>query len=340
MTEYIILHSYFFAEINNLLRSIGKCLKDYPQLPQPPEDYLCHGLNNLVLDETSYDRQSLLSEYKILFNNCNEEQKIIFDDVMRSIETGEGGVFFVYGSGGCGKTYLWRTIISKLRLEGKIVLPVASSGIAATLLPGGRTAHSRFKIPVNLDESSFCNIGHNSDIAHLIRNTKLIIWDEAPMQHRYAFECLDRSLRDLMKSVDPKYHFIPFGGITVLFGGDFRQILPVITYGSRSDIVSACITRSKIWKICKVFLLKKNMRLRSCSSDVDEKVLSDFAQWVLDVGDGVFGFHEIADPAFSEFCVSIPSQYCNLEDSNSVENMIKKIFPDFFGEFQRFKVYK
>lgn len=328
------MHLFFHVEINNLLRSIGKSLKDYPQLPEPPEEYLCHGRNNLILDETSYDRELMHSEYQMLYNNCNNEQKVIFHDVIQSIENGEGGVFFVYGSGGCGKTYLWRTIISKLRSEGKIVLPVASSGIAATLLPGGRTAHSRFKIPVNLDEYSFCNIGQNSDIAHLIRKTRLIIWDEAPMQHRYSFECLDRSLRDLMKAVNPNCYYLPFGGITILFGGDFRQILPVITYGSRSDIVSACITRSKIWKICKVFLLKENMRLSHTKSNVDKEVMSGFAQWVLDVGNGDLTVNVSDKSPFNEFSVSIPIEFCNLEDSNSIDIMISKVFPRFLENFR------
>lgn len=144
-------------------------------------------------------------------------------------------------------------MISKLRSDGRVVLPVASSGIAATLLPGGRTAHSRFKIPILLDDLSFCSFGHNSDIAFLLKNTNLIIWDEAPMQHRYAFECLDRSLRDLMKPVDSIRASLPFGGITVLLGGDFRQILPVMNYGLRSEVVSACITRSRLWSNCKVY---------------------------------------------------------------------------------------
>ena len=94
---------------------------------------------------------------------------------------------------------MWKTLIYKLRSLGKIVLPVASSGIAATLMSGGRTAHSRFKIPIVLDEDSTCSITHDSDITNLIKCTSWIIWDEVPMQHRYAFECLDRTLRDIMK---------------------------------------------------------------------------------------------------------------------------------------------
>lgn len=115
------------------------------------------------------------NEYKKLLKNFNEEQLSVYNAILESVEKKEGGLFFVYGRGGCGKTYLWRTLISKLRSQGDIVLSVASSGIAATLLPGGRTAHSRFKIPIVLDEFSLCSIGHNSDIVELIKQTKLII---------------------------------------------------------------------------------------------------------------------------------------------------------------------
>ena len=70
------------------------------------------------------------------------------------METIFGGLYFVYGPGGTGKTFFWSTIISRLRSEGKIVLVVASSGIASLLMEGGRTVHSYFKIPIEIDE--FC----------------------------------------------------------------------------------------------------------------------------------------------------------------------------------------
>ncbi|XP_076898784.1 uncharacterized protein LOC143552452 [Bidens hawaiensis] len=68
----------------------------------------------------------------------------------------ESGVFFVYGHGGTGKTYLWKTLSASIRSKGDVVLNVASSGIASLLLEGGRTAHSRFLIPINLTEDSIC----------------------------------------------------------------------------------------------------------------------------------------------------------------------------------------
>lgn len=74
-----------------------------------------------------------------------------------SVKMNIGGLFFVCGHGGTEKTFLWKTIIAKLCSDGKIVVAVASSGIASLLIEGGRTTHSRFKIPLNIDENSRCD---------------------------------------------------------------------------------------------------------------------------------------------------------------------------------------
>jgi ABC-type taurine transport system substrate-binding protein len=70
----------------------------------------------------------------------------------------ESKLFFVYGSGGIDKTFVWTTFLSRLRGQGKIVLAIASSGIASLLLLGDRITHSRFKIPIDLHDESICNI--------------------------------------------------------------------------------------------------------------------------------------------------------------------------------------
>ena len=79
-----------------------------------------------------------------------------------------------------------------------------------------------FKIPIGgaLTVESLCNIAKNSHRADLLRCAKLIIWDKVGMQHQHAIEALDRTLRDI-QSTDQ-----PFGNLTILFGGDFQQILP------------------------------------------------------------------------------------------------------------------
>ncbi len=82
------------------------------------------------------------------------------------------------------------------------MLVIASSGIAFLLLLGGITTHSRFKIPIDLHDESTCNITQQMKMAKLVRKVDLIIWDEASMMHRRAFEAVDRTLRDLMQLDD------------------------------------------------------------------------------------------------------------------------------------------
>ena len=112
------------------------------------------------------------------------------------------------------------------------MLCVASSGIASLLLIGGRTAHLSFKIPIKICESSFCTIGKNTDLAELIHATDLVIWDEAPMQHCHNHEAVNHTFHDICNSKEP---------FTVVFGGNFKQILPVIIKGSKAQIVGASL---------------------------------------------------------------------------------------------------
>ena len=81
--------------------------------------------------------------------------------------------------GGTGKTYLYNGIAAYYRAQGKVVICVATSGIAAVLLDGGQTAHSVFKIPLHITTESTCRIAINSEIADLIRVAYIVIWDEA-----------------------------------------------------------------------------------------------------------------------------------------------------------------
>ncbi|XP_019195824.1 PREDICTED: uncharacterized protein LOC109189666 [Ipomoea nil] len=195
--------NFALVEIEKLLSNHGKSLKDYPEMPTANFGALNVIANRFVQEELAY--------------NCGEQEKENQDL--------EGGLFFVYGYGGTGKTFLWRALSSALRSKSQIVLNVASSGIASLLLPGGRTAHSRFAIPIAVNEDSTCNIRTGSELAELLVQTKLIIWDEAPMMHKFCFEALDRTMRDLMRFINPRSSDMAFGGKTVVLGGDFRQII-------------------------------------------------------------------------------------------------------------------
>ncbi|XP_058784650.1 ATP-dependent DNA helicase pfh1-like [Vicia villosa] len=145
---------------------------------------------------------------------------------------------------------MWKTFATSLRSKHEIILTVASSGIASLLLPGGRTAHSKFKLPVPTLENSTCDITYGDEYAELLCQAKLIIWDEAPMASKFCFEALDKTLKDVMSSYGNSEEI--FGGKVVVFGGDFRQILPVIPRGSRSDIVHSTINASYIWHLVEL----------------------------------------------------------------------------------------
>ncbi|GJW57331.1 zf-CCHC domain-containing protein [Tanacetum coccineum] len=163
-------------------------------------------------------------------------------------------MIFVYEHGGTEKTFLWKTLTNTLRSQGKIILAIASSGMASLLLLAGRTAHSRFKLPLDLTGESLCNIKKNTHVASLLTETDLIIWDESPMNDRKCFETLDMTLKDIL-DVPHKL----FGGKTIVLGGDFG----------------------------KHFLLTENMRLQQPGlTEHEKRRAAKFASWLLEIGDG------------------------------------------------------
>ena len=125
-----------------------------------------------------------------------------------------------------------------------------------------------------MHEDSVCNIHKNTNVAGLLAETDLIIWDEAPMQDQFAPEVVDRTLQDVLNNEKPS------GRITVVFGGDFRQILPVKIKGTREVTVSASLQKSHLWRKIKVLSLTENMHLARNPEN------ATYAQWLLDVGDG------------------------------------------------------
>jgi ATP-dependent DNA helicase PIF1 len=96
----------------------------------------------------------------------------------------KGRVFFIDGTGGTDKTFLYRCLIATVHSEGLIAVATVMSGIAASIMPGGRTAHSVFKIPIKISDDSICKFSKHSDRADLLHWAALIIWDEVAMTKR------------------------------------------------------------------------------------------------------------------------------------------------------------
>ncbi|GJS84949.1 putative diphthine methyl ester synthase [Tanacetum coccineum] len=210
------IKNLILKDIDAILRSNGSSLQNISSMPLPDLEFLQNYTNTFIHDELCYNRDELKMEHANLFASLTQEQQSVYGKVISAVEKNEAKE-----------------------------LNVASSGIDSLLLPGGRTAHSRFGILINIDETSFCSITHGTDLAALLNKTKLIIWDEAPMMNKHCFEALDRTLRDILRGSNTNSLNIPFGGKVIVFGGDFRQILPVvITGGTRQDIVHASLNSS------------------------------------------------------------------------------------------------
>ncbi|XP_050439870.1 LOW QUALITY PROTEIN: ATP-dependent DNA helicase pif1-like [Adelges cooleyi] len=155
------------------------------------------------------------------------------------------------------------------------------------LMEGGMTVHSTFGLPMGvLTNDSTSTITMQSTRAQRIREAALIVWDEAPMSPGMQLTVVDRLLRDVMDSQ------LPFGGKPFLFAGDFRQILPVVRRGTRSDVVKSTIKHNALWPFMQQFRLTRNMRAGGDTA---------FADWLVQLGNGDLpSVGEIPD------CVEIP----------------------------------
>ncbi|RCV06252.1 hypothetical protein SETIT_1G148500v2 [Setaria italica] len=196
--------------------------------------------NCLIDDEEAYDIATLVDQAPLLYSRLNDCQQTAYDSIVRS----------VIGFGGTSKTFLWNSIITYVRSLGKIILAVASSGVASLLLPCSRTAHSRFKIPIDIDETTISNIKRGTILADLMKKHKVV--------------------------------FSSFGSLVAR-----HYLLLVIEGGVRSKIVDATITNSPLWRFVIILELTMNMRLFADGLDsVAKEELSKFSDWILSVGDG------------------------------------------------------
>ncbi|KAK8462104.1 hypothetical protein SEVIR_1G150860v4, partial [Setaria viridis] len=259
-------------ELCELLSNNGVSITKYNLLSSAPSSGFG---NHIIDDEEAYDIATL-HQAPLLYSRLNDCQRTTYDSIVRTIMSNEPALYFVSGFGGISKTFLWNSIITYVRSLGKIILDVASSGIASLLLPGGRTAHSRFKIPIDIDETTICDIKRGTMLADLMKKTSLIIRDEAQMTHRRCFEALDHSLCDIMSENDVGMGLLPFGGMVVVLGG-----------GVRSKIVDDAITNSPLWRFVIILELTMSVRLVADGLDsVAKEELFKFSDWVLSVGDG------------------------------------------------------
>ncbi|XP_019091029.1 PREDICTED: uncharacterized protein LOC109128660 [Camelina sativa] len=285
--------NYTLQEIEKIMLFNGGSLMEIDNFPKPTREGIDNS-NHLIVDEMRYNCDDLKAKHDTWLEMMTVEQRSIYNDIIAA------------------------TLSAVVRSRGLIVLNVASSGIASLLLEGGRTAHSRFAIPINVNDYTLCRIKPNSNLANLIKQASLIIWDEAPMMSKYCFESLDKSFADIMGNVDNQV----FAGNVVVFGGDFRQVLPVINGAVQAEIVMSALNASYLWDHCKVLKLTKKMRLLSNELSVNEaNDIKEFSDWLLAVGDG-----RISEPNNGEAIIDIPNEFLITKAENPIEAISMEIY--------------
>jgi PIF1-like helicase len=115
------------------------------------------------------------------------------------------------------------------------------------LLDGGRTAHSSFYIPVDVqDLQNPPRLAYDSAEAEKIRQATAVIIDEITMLQKDSFEYIDATIR----SVSPlSKRSLPFGGKIMLISGDWKQLLPVVenAQNQRIEAVAECVKQSPLY---------------------------------------------------------------------------------------------
>uniref|UniRef100_A0A8I6WZN8 ATP-dependent DNA helicase n=1 Tax=Hordeum vulgare subsp. vulgare TaxID=112509 RepID=A0A8I6WZN8_HORVV len=286
-----LVEQMVLLDLRSMLQSMGKDIALFP-LPDIDETYdTTRGEAREVTEESTIEVDS---HDAALASSLNHEQRLAYDKILAVVDVDDGGVLFVDGPGGTGKTFLYTTLLAKVWGEGKIAVATATSGVAASIMPGGRTTHSRFT--------------KQSGTAKILRMASLILWDEASMKKRQAVEALDNSMRDIMGR-----RHQPFGGKTVVFGGDFRQVLPVARKGSRGQIIDAILRSSYLLKGMRQLRLVTNMRAHNDPW---------FADYLLRVGNGT-------EETDEEGNIRLPQDICvpPTRDGVDLEKLIDHVFP-------------
>lgn len=201
----------------------------------------------------------------------NEQQQAIFAAVLGAIDhpSSTQRAFSVDGPGESGETTLYEAICQDLWRRNIKFLCVITTGIAVTLLPFGKNAHSAFKSPLILNKSSVLIVSCGTADAQVLRDIQLILWDEATIANGFMVRCASNCVVDMNDSREI------FGGKVVLFGRYFRQCLPVIRRAYRSEIIENAIKQGPFWPQLRVFSLIHNMRVQD-----DET----FSQYLLQIG--------------------------------------------------------
>ena len=281
-------------------------------LDKPDRSLNKNALSSDIIRETSYDLDQIQSQLDSDLCKLTNDQREASDRITDAIDRDRGGIFSLDAPGGTGKTFFINPILAYVRSKQIIIIACASSGIAATLLAGSRTAHSTFKLPldINRKDEPTCNITRSQSAGRLLMQCKAIVWDECTMAHKKSREALERILRDL------RGNNRVMGGLVLILAGDFRQTLPVIPRSTPVDELNACLKSSFLWPQVETLKLSTNMRIAKCNQIGAEQ----FAETLLSLGNGTFPRFSLPD------YITLTPDSCQILETR--EQLSERVFPD------------
>ena len=168
-------------------------------------------------------------------------------EALEILKTGKS--VFLTGPAGSGKTFLLTEYINYLRKNEVTVAVTASTGIAATHI-GGRTIHSWCGMGIEEDllPDKINALKKKNYLARSIATNKVLIIDEISMLSAKQLDLVNHICQAFKEDMRP------FGGMQVVFCGDFFQLPPVGRNGKDVRFV----TESQVWN---------NMELKVCYLD-------------------------------------------------------------------------
>jgi hypothetical protein len=312
--------------IDKVLKKLSggeKSLKDY-NLPVPVTEQHCYH-HGTFIDFESVNVEHHKINYENNRSKMNTEQITLHDAIINRIKLRTQSTIskniFIDAPGGTGKTFVINTIIEHLLASKTPFISCAYSGIAATLLTEGKTAHAAFKLPLETAGAIQCKVNKTTIHGKFIQEAKVIIIDEAPMMHKEQLEAIDRLCNE-MNGYKPTNSGHLFADKLIILSGDFRQTLPVVPKESSAGICEILISRSYLWHSFQKHSLKRNervMRLCAGKSEQVKKECEEFAEWILAVGDGALNNGDE---------INIPPKFL-FEREKTIEDIISWVYPEF-----------
>ncbi|XP_065348692.1 ATP-dependent DNA helicase PIF1-like [Cloeon dipterum] len=267
------------------------------------------------------------------------DQRTIVDTIVDAVRSyvvpnriDRSRLFFIEGPAGTGKTFTYKVICAKLASMNLKFVCAAYTGVAAALLPKGRTLHSapfssrgmnlKFVCAAytgvavallpkgrTLHSAPFSSRGtRGRDCYKNIEQATLILMDEVSMAPNRAIEVGEILIREAKDTESES----PFGGMPILFGGDLRQLSPICQPDETVEEIH--FRNSRFLDRCHILQLNTNMR-----TDPDER---EFADFIKSVGEGTHS----SPPGLPALTLQIPDDW--ILPDNTLDNLIDWVFGD------------